>query len=488
MYSENSNSSEEIQNYQNYSSLRNERLQQIIMRSQSESSECNNSENNDQQNYTELKSMIKESFQYQNMEFLKTNLQNLYCLLQFMNDEDVTVDFVNDISRLLLPILQIQNLQKEYVMLILSIFTNISSTNGNILPFLTNGVLEAMKHYITVDDSEIIRMVLTFISNMINQSSEAMFFIFNAGFYEILIQLKDKLISSVSLQEAYSWCFCNICKNPTYKNCDFIRNLIPFALLNNNTSEAVLIDILWGFYVLLKNIQFFGMLKELNVFEFIFKTMKFKTNRIYQPILKILETYSFEDEKYFDYFLQLDIFQWIKNVLFDPLLHENNYKLLCFILSNVVVSSKYRKILCDEKMIEFLIVSFENQPETIKAEIKYVILNCIFGSNDNEIYSLCQIDELYPILGNFIEKDERLVELYLGVLIKIECVGHTCFGKGQNIFLEKMKEAGVMSMLEFYMHSQYIKISEMATAFYKFMNDVENNQDERRMEIETDFE
>ena len=33
------------------------------------------------------------------------------------------------------------------------------------------------------------------ISNMINESTEVMLFIFNAGFYEILIQLKDKLIS-----------------------------------------------------------------------------------------------------------------------------------------------------------------------------------------------------------------------------------------------------------------------------------------------------
>ena len=67
---------------------------------------------------------------------------------------------------------------------------------------MTNGILDAMKYYAGIDDSEIIAMVLTFISNMINESTEVMLFIFNAGFYEILIQLKDKVLSAVSLQQA----------------------------------------------------------------------------------------------------------------------------------------------------------------------------------------------------------------------------------------------------------------------------------------------
>ena len=460
------------------SSLRNERRRQNVMQKRMALLENHNPEIVIRETYPELKSMIIESFQNQNMELLKSNLQKLYYFSTKTIDENITVDFVNDISQLLLPILQIQNLQRENLVFILNILTNISSTNGNLHPFLTNGILDAMKYYAGIDDSEIIAMVLTFISNMINESTEVMLFIFNAGFYEILIQLKDKVLSAVSLQNAYSWCFCNICRNVTFRNGDFIRNLIPLILLNNNTSEAALIDILWGIFILSKNIQQFGMLKELNVFEFIFKTMKLKNNRIYIPVLKILETYAYEDEKYFDYFLQFDIFKWIKKVLLDPQLNELNYKSICFILSNLVVSTKFRKILCDEKVIEFLIHSYIKQSETIKTEIKYVIVNCFIGADDQEVFYLCQIDQIYTIFADFIEKDERLVELYLGALIKIDCVGQSCFGEEENQFLEKMKEAGVMSMLEYYMHSQHIKISEMATAFFNIFNESDKYQAE----------
>ncbi|EDR27013.1 importin subunit alpha-2, putative [Entamoeba dispar SAW760] len=419
---------------------------------------------------------LNEGIKNENQELKIQVLKELCYLTRNWKNDTITVDKIMDVTMTLRPLLQQTNLTFPEIKYSIHIFTNISALSEGLLnPLITGGILTIMGYYLKDSNSEIVSMVLSFFSNLIIESKELTTIVFQMGFIEIMTGINQQPMTSVALQNSYAWCFCNICRSVSKQyNIDFIRNIIPIQLLEKESSESAIADSCWGIYTISRNLQQFNLLVDSHVFELLFKLLRKKNTLIITPILKILEAYSYEDERYFNHFIKHDIFSYIKSIIASPQTKDSILKQCTFIASNLVVSESFKKLLINNGIVPMLIQKYIVLSDESKNNIKWMLINILVMADDQEVFFLCQMDQLFYIFADFDNRDDRLVQLYLSSLIKICCVGASLAQTGENVYVEKLVEAGTKRCVEVYINHHDPETSKMAAVVLRFFLDTES--------------
>ncbi|ELP94870.1 importin subunit alpha-4, putative [Entamoeba invadens IP1] len=386
---------------------------------------------------------------------LKDLLTEIGYFLSRYNNTCINANAIHNIAINIIPLLTQQNTSYEIIMQCLMVLTSITYLPYDIFkPLIPLGVFQVVMFYMKSSEIKIVAFAMIAIANAAVESVEVFDYVAQLGFMDIMksysTQIPSKLIN------AYTFAFKTVGIVMNQKKCrdmTTLCQLTPVAVFDipENTydeSSSFVEDTLWGISFACDDQRCIEFYYQNNVFKRMLLLLRRKRVQIIRSIIAVYKKCLYNNPIICKHLIENRLLEYLSALLM--LGEENITTDTLFLISNLVSEIDIYEMVVNSKIVDLVTNKYNSFSVINKREANYMFTNLLSVASDDCIMALVQNELFYSILASMVTQDVKTVRLLLYGIQKVILVGDSYKENGVNIIRDKLNEAGVVKLLEYY--------------------------------------